>query len=75
MNYESHSRRLIVGQLMSTLRAQRIDPRSNSYLLKYPPAVEELIVLARSNDLEEARLRGPRLVEKLVGELQKYSMG
>ncbi len=73
MNYESESRRHVVDLLMEAIRARRIMPNSERYLLKYPPSIEKLIVLARADDIQNTREKAERLISELVSELHSYS--
>jgi len=74
MNYESQSRRYVVDLLMETIRTRRIEGHSNAYLLKYPPSVEKLIFLARSDDLAKAHAEAKGLLHDLVAELHSFSI-
>lgn len=73
MNYESQSRRHVVELLMDALHKRRIDPKSDAYLLKYPPSIERLIVLARADDYECTQKIAGTLLSDLVSELHSYS--
>lgn len=74
MNYESESRRHVVELLMDAIQTRKIKPDSKRYLLKYPPSVERLIVLARSNDAKKARDSAKGVLSDLISELYSYSV-
>ena len=74
MNYESGSRRFAVDILMEAIRSRRVDPRSSAYLLKYPPAIEKLILLARADDMEETRSKAAGVLAELLSEIQAHSI-
>lgn len=74
MNYDSLSRRHIVELLMEAIRAKRVPPRSKRFLLRYPPSVERLILLARSDNFKEARASAAKLLNELISELYGYSL-
>ncbi|MFL5813384.1 MAG: hypothetical protein ACJ763_07375 [Bdellovibrionia bacterium] len=74
MNYESESRRHVVGLLMDAIKTRKIKPDSKRYLLKYPPSVERLIVLARTNDSQETRQHASEVLSDLISELYSYSV-
>lgn len=74
MNYESESRRHVVELLMDAIRSKRVSPTSQRYLLKYPPSVETLIVLARADRLEDTRNRAKDVLANLISELFRYSI-
>jgi hypothetical protein len=73
MNYGSVSRKHVVSLLMDALDRRVIDPRASPYLLKYPPSIERLIAVARSDDPERARREGAAVLAGVVEELRRYS--
>jgi hypothetical protein len=74
MNYDSLSRRYVVELLMDAIKSRRISPQSKKYLLKYPPSVERLILLARSDKYDEAQRSAAKILNELISELSSYSL-
>lgn len=74
MNYGSRSRKHVVALLMDALERRVIDPAEAPYLLKYPPSIERLIAIARSDDPELALSAGAKALAAVVAELRRYSL-
>jgi len=60
--------------LKDSIRTKKIDPKSKRYLLKYPPAIEKLIFIARSNDSNYALNQGESVLKALLFELNSFSI-
>ena len=74
MNYESESRRYIVDLLMTEIRAKRIKANVSPFLLKYPPSIESLILLARSDDVKKTREIAKDTLNQVLNELHQFSL-
>lgn len=73
MNYHSESRLHVVKLLADAIQSRAIRPDANPYLLKYPPSIETLIQLARSNDLGRTRHEGEVILRQVIQELRQFS--
>ncbi len=73
MNYHSESRLSVVELLAKALETQVISPHATPYLLKYPPSIETLIQLARSNDPARAQREGESTLYQVIQELGRFS--
>lgn len=74
MNYHSQSRRFVVELLMQAIQSRKLDSKSTAYLLKYPPSLEELIVLARADDFAQTEKKAEDLLESLISEVNSHSV-
>jgi hypothetical protein len=73
MNYQSESRKHVVGLLTEAIRLRKTDTKSRVYLMKYPTSFEKLITLARADDPEQtAKCEG--VLADLISELYSHAL-
>lgn len=73
-NYESWSRKYIFDLIFNSIQRRDIGSRESRLLFHFPPAYEELIDLARSEDIRAVEERAPAVFGQLIKELRQFSV-